>query len=70
MIPEFMTKIFDIFQVRVEKTHQFNDCLRIALAYFRIFQGQQVFNHFLDMPAIFPHHQVVSRSIVFHFIHD
>src|ERR1700743_280038 len=64
-----MTEIFHIFKVRVEKAHELDNGIGVALALFLVFEGQQVFDHFLDMPTILTHHQMVSRGIIFHILY-
>ena len=64
-----MPEIFYILQMRIEKAHQFDDGIGIALALFLILERQQIFDHFLDMTTILTHHQMVPRSIIFHVLY-
>src|ERR1700735_3737810 len=66
MIPQFMTKIFYVLEVRIEKSHQLDNGLRITLAFFGVVEAHQVFDHLLDMPAVLPHDEIVPRCVVFH----
>ena len=61
-----MAKVFDILEVRVQKTHQFDNGIRIALALFFVFQAHQVLDHLLDVAPVFTHHQVIPRGVIFH----
>lgn len=61
-----MTKVFDVLQVRVKKAHQLNYSHCVALAFFFVFQLQQVFDHLLNVPAVFTHDQVIPRGVIFH----
>ena len=63
-----MTKVLNVFQVRVQKAHQLYHCISIPLARFSILEGQQVFDHFLNMSAVFAHRQMVSGRVIFHSI--
>jgi hypothetical protein len=61
-----MTEILHIFQVRIQEAHEFNYGLGISFPHFPVFDREQVFNHPLDMAAVFPHNQVITRSVIFH----
>ena len=69
MVPKLVTEIFHVFQVRVQETHQLNNRIGIALALLAVLNSEQVFHHFLNMPAIFLHDQVVPGRIVFHVLY-
>jgi hypothetical protein len=66
MIPQFMTEILDILQMWIQKAHQLDHYLRIALPLFPVLQRQKIFYHLLDMPAIFTIDQVIPGRIIFH----
>jgi hypothetical protein len=61
-----MTKVFDVFQVRIQKTHQLNHSIGICLPAVTVFDGQEVLHHFLYMAAILPHGQIISSCVVLH----
>src|SRR5450755_5176266 len=63
-----MAEVLHIFQVWIQKSHQLNYNRRVSFTHFKIFNGKQVFNHPLDMAAIFTHNQMITRSIVFHYV--
>lgn len=66
VIPELMPEIFHVFEVRVQKAHQLNHGVGISLSCLPIFNGKQVFNHLLNMAAIFTHHQEIPRRVILH----
>src|SRR5215203_447859 len=63
-----MPEILYIFEVRIQEAHQFNHSIGIPLADFLVLKRQQVLNHFLNMPSVFTHYQVVPGSVIFHFV--
>lgn len=66
MIPEFMSEIFLILELRIEESHEFDDGVCVGLSSFPIFNGQHMIDHFLHVPAVFPHFQMVAGSIILH----
>lgn len=66
VIPQLMTEVLYVLEVRVQETHQLYHYVGLLLPFVFVFDRHQVFHHLLDMPAILPHAQVVSRCIVFH----
>jgi len=64
-----MTEIFYILQVGIEKAHQLDNGIRIALTLVLVFQTQQIFDHFLDVPPVLTHDQMVSRGIILHVLY-
>ena len=66
MIPEFMSEIFLILELRIEESHEFDDGEGVSLSSLPVFNGQHVIDHFLHVPAVFPHFQMVAGGIVLH----
>jgi hypothetical protein len=52
--------------MRIQRTHQLYDGHRVTLAFHIVLNGKQKFHHFLDIPAVLFHYQVITRGIVFH----
>src|SRR5450631_1606454 len=63
-----MPEILYVFQVGIEKSHQFDHSICVALAFITILECQQILDHLLDMPPILTHDQVIARGIVFHIL--
>src|SRR5882724_1873779 len=61
-----MTEILDVLKMRIEESHQLYHRIGIALPLIFILDGQQVFDHFLNVPSILTHDEVIPRGIVFH----
>src|SRR5579859_691759 len=61
-----MAKIFYVLQMRIEKAHQLDNHLCVTLPFFPVLQRQKIFDHLLDMPAVFTHYKVIPRGIIFH----
>lgn len=53
VIPQFMAVVFYCLQLWIQESHQFDDILCLLLSFFAVFNGQQEFNHFLNMAAVF-----------------
>ena len=55
-----------IFEVGVQEAHQFNYSVSVPLTGLFILDAQDVFDHSLDVPAVFTHHQAISSGVIFH----
>ena len=64
-----MAEIFNVLQMRVQETHQFNNGIGISLTHFFVLESEQVLDHLLNMPSILTHYQVVPGSVIFHVLY-
>ena len=61
-----MSVILYIFQLGIENTHGLYDDLGVLLTFLGFFDRHHVFDHALDVTAVFAQRQVVAASIVIH----
>ena len=66
MVPQFVLKIIQISQLRVERTHNSYNGLNLLIPLLFVRNAHNIINHLLHVPTIFRHKKFVSLSVIIH----
>ena len=66
MVPQFVLKIIQISQLRVERTHNSYNGLNLLIPLLLVRNAHNIINHLLHVPTIFRHKKFVSLSVIIH----